>query len=423
MRYEKLAEHGLRQESQDKINIHSLLSCRRRPAAGNNREGSRGEYFPGFSPVQTSLVKITCFTAAMLLIFISGCTNLTYVKPSSSSTPPESQMLQTNLYGRLDNWQPVGFEAKPFASLIQHSFCEEGGDFDPDVSGDGKWIVFSSLRHSPNPDIYIKRTSGSTATRLTSDPASEIQPNFSPSGDKVAYASNRSGNWDIWVIGVDGTNPVCLTNGNSNDIHPSWSPDGKYIVYCSFGSRSNQWELWIVDTANPSVKKYIGYGLFPEWSPNPKVSKIAYQQGRYRGSQWFSIWTLDMVDGEAKFPTEIISSVSHACICPTWSPDASKIAYSTVGGSSYEKAVPEAVVGSTGEDVWVIDIDGRNNLRLTQGDASNFSPNWSPDGRIFFCSDRKGIENIWSIKPNQVDFVAEKPIDLTRHPQGPVQAN
>jgi len=108
-------------------------------------------------------------------------------------------------YGQLDGWQAVNYVSRPFNSLVQHSFCEEGGDFDPDVSADGRWMVFSSLRHSPNPDLYIKQISGSTATRLTSDPASEIQPSFSPTGDKVAYASNRSGSWDIWVIGVDGT--------------------------------------------------------------------------------------------------------------------------------------------------------------------------------------------------------------------------
>jgi len=322
----------------------------------------------------------------------------------------------------MDTYEPVGFDANPFASLIQHSFCEEGGDFDPDVSFDNGWIVFSSLRNSPNPDIYIKKVSGFTATRLTSDPASEIQPCFSPDGSKVAYATNRSGSWNIWVIGVDGTNPVCMTSGVSNDIHPSWSPDGKHIVYCSYGPRSSQWELWLVDTENPSVKKWIGYGVFPEWSPNPKVSKIAFQLARYRGSQWFSIWTVDIIDGEAKFPTEIVNNVNYACITPSWSSDARQLAFCTVSKSVYEKTDP-AVPGTSGEDIWMIDLDGRNANRITNSDAADYSPTWSSDGRVFFCSDRKYIDNIWSTKPYGVDFKTETPVQLSQHPQRAVLAN
>jgi len=363
---------------------------------------------------------IACLIGLVIFLGLTGCAGRQGFYPGH--TNDAHNPIQTNLYGQLEGWQPVSFEAKPFASLIQHSFTEEGGDYDPDTSSDGNWIVYSSLQHSPNPDLYLKRTHGATVTRLTSDPASEIQPCFSPLGDKVAYASNRSGSWDIWVVGVDGTNPTRLTGGNTNCIHPSWSPDGKTIVYCAFGPRSSQWELWTVSVETPSIKKWIGYGVFPVWCPNPKISKIAFQLARYRGSQWFSVWTVDLVDGEAKFPTEISSSVHHACICPAWAPDGTKLAYSTVSRSNYEKT-KNPVPDTSGEDIWIVDLDGRNSLRLTNTDASNFSPCWGPDGRVYFCSDRKSIDNIWSVKPYRVNFAAEQPVDLSKHPQTAVFAN
>jgi len=416
MRQKNLSRLVLGKESQQSnVERLSTLQGWRPTCAGTNCESTPPK------TMRTDHTKFMAGTIIISLLLVSGCSH--FRQNFGGSKPQNSQPLQTNLYGNLSGWEPVAFEAKPFASLVQHSFSEEGGDYDPSVSPDGKWIAFSTLRHSPNPDIYIKQVHGFTATRLTSDPASEIQPSFSPQGDKVAYASNRSGNWDIWVIGVDGTNPVRLTTGISNDIHPSWSPDGKNIVYCSLGARSKQWELWVVNTENSSLKKWIGYGLFPEWCPNPKIPKIAFQQARYRGSRWFSIWTVDFVDGEAKFPTIIATSVDYACVCPAWSPDGSKLAYSTVGSSIYENTespVPE----SSGEDIWIVDLDGRNNLRLTQVDASNFSPSWGPDGTVYFCSDRKNIENIWSVRPHRIQFEQEKAVDLSQHPlNSSVRAN
>ena len=411
---------GLEPEQDSQRRFFSSPPGRRPMCVGTDRQRKLPHFMSGAVRLNLSAKSILCLSLLWAWLLLAGCTDFHSWFGRPKAQKPNT--LATNLYGQLDGWQPVSFSAKPFASLSQHSFAEEGGDYDPDVSSDGKWLVFSSLQHSPNPDLYIKQVSGATVTRLTSDPASEIQPSFSPLGDKVAYASNRTGNWDIWVVGVDGTSPTRLTSGAGNNIHPSWSPDGKQIAYCSFGPRSNQWELWILSVENPSVKKWIGYGLFPRWCPNPKIPKIAFQLARYRGSKWFSVWTVDVVEGEAKFPTEIVSSVNCACICPAWSPDGAKIVYSTVSRSNYEK-VENVVPDNSGEDIWVVDLDGRNNLRLTNADAANFSPCWSADGRVFFCSDRKGIENVWSIKPNQVNFALEKPVDLSRHPQTSVLAN
>ena len=366
------------------------------------------------------IIKIIGFVVAVAVV-VGGCSRSAAVLDDRGTVM--SPTLQTNLYGQLDPWQSVEFSARPMASLIQHSFCQEGGDFDPDISTDGTWMVFSSLRHAPNPDLYIKRIDGATATRLTSDPASEIQPCFSPDAAKVAYASNRSGSWDIWVVGVDGSNPVRITTDNANAMHPSFSPDGKRLVYCAYGSKSGQWELWIVHLDNPAVKQWIGYGVFPQWCPNADVPKIAFQLPRYRGDRWFSIWTIDLVDDEARYPTEIISSVHHACICPAWMADGSKLLYSTVGNAADRADTDSDIPSTVGQDVWMVDLDGRNNVRLTSGDSGNYSPAWAPDGRVFYCSDRTGVDNVWSTMPQRMDFQQARTVDLSKHPQAALSAN
>ena len=53
-----------------------------------------------------------------------------------------------------------------------------------------------------------------------------------------------------------------VTSGPAQDLHPSFSPDGKKLAYSSMGQRSNQWEIWTVNLTT-GEKKMIAFGLFP----------------------------------------------------------------------------------------------------------------------------------------------------------------
>lgn len=52
-------------------------------------------------------------------------------------------------------------------------------------------------------------------------------------------------------------------------------------------------------------------------------------------------------------------------------------------------------------DIWLIDVDGRNQMQLTRSNAADGRPRWSPDGRrLAFLSDRDGRAAIWLIDAN-----------------------
>ena len=115
---------------------------------------------------------------------------------------------EISMFGDVSDGRGRDYFTRAAGSMRQHTFTELGADTDADIDADGRRMVFSSTRHNIYADLYIKSIDGVAVTQLTSDPSSDIQPSFSPSGEHVAFASDRSGNWDIWIISAEGGQPV-----------------------------------------------------------------------------------------------------------------------------------------------------------------------------------------------------------------------
>jgi TolB protein len=297
------------------------------------------------------------------------------------------------------------------------SFTHEGADFDPEVDPTGKFVVYASTRHRTQSDIYIKAIDGNAITQLTSDPAADMMPTFSPDGRQIAFASERSGNWDIYVMEARGGQAVQITDSPAHEIHPSFSPDGTQLVYSTLSQASGQWELVVVDLANTATKKYIGSGLLPNWSPVD--NRIVFQRARQRGTRWFSIWTLTYENGEAHSPTELAASDNAACITPDWSPDGKHVVFCTVINPQYDDGR-----SPTYADLWVMEEDGSNRSRLTHGQFTNLQPDWSRGGSIFFVSDRggEGLENVFALRADQAIRVADAAGEPNQRPDNTATA-
>lgn len=108
-----------------------------------------------------------------------------------------------------------------------------------DLSPDGTTLLFEILG-----DLYTLPVTGGAARRITSGPGYDMQPRFSPDGNRIVFVSDRNGSENLWLADRDGANPRPLTTGErENYVSPIWAPDGRYVI----ATKDNQLWMWHVD--------------------------------------------------------------------------------------------------------------------------------------------------------------------------------
>jgi len=102
-------------------------------------------------------------------------------------------------------------QAQPAAThpLSVHDMLAMERISDTQVSPDGQWLVFT-LRETDleanrgRTDIWIAGADGKNLKRLTSHPAADTNPRWSPCGKCIFFISSRSGSSQVWRIKLDG---------------------------------------------------------------------------------------------------------------------------------------------------------------------------------------------------------------------------
>jgi imidazolonepropionase-like amidohydrolase/Tol biopolymer transport system component len=212
----------------------------------------------------------------------------------------------------------------------------EGTWMNVDVSPDGRQIVFDLLG-----DIYLMPIGGGSATRITSGPAFDMQPRFSPDGKRIAMASDRNGATNIWTIAVDGKDARQISRDTRWFINsPTWSPDGEFIfarhhfvkerslgageiwMYHASGAEGLQVTektSWQKDQGEPAVShdgRYLYYSRDVTPGQNFEYDKNPYQT-------IYAVMQRDLRTGKEK---RLISRPGGS-VAPRPSPDGTRIAF------------------------------------------------------------------------------------------------
>jgi hypothetical protein len=120
---------------------------------------------------------------------------------------------------------------------------EPADEMDPLLSRDGGRVVFSS-RHGQRKGVYLKTLESTAAPELLleEDQWTKVPLSFSPDGHQLLYSMfHPQTSFDLWVVALSGERrPVSFVRTVGDERHGAFSPDGRWIVYESSESGRNE---------------------------------------------------------------------------------------------------------------------------------------------------------------------------------------
>ncbi len=283
-------------------------------------------------------------------------------------------------------------DSLPLATTRTVSFdVSEGTWMSLDLSPDGQTIVFELLG-----DLYTLPVAGGTATRLTSGPAFDSQPRYSPDGKHIVFLSDRNGAENVWICDADGRNAKPVTKGATNlYASPEWTPDGNYVVASRTSVLGSIYELWLYHKDGGSgtamIKSGVRGGLFggqgwntlgAAFGADPRYVWVARHRNGFGYDLKFPLWQVAIYDrqtGKTFVQTDLYGSAMR----PIPSPDGKWLVYATRYDTETGLRLRNL---ATGDEKWLAypvtrdDQESRFTRDLEPGSS------WTPDSRALITS-------------------------------------
>jgi dipeptidyl aminopeptidase/acylaminoacyl peptidase len=255
---------------------------------------------------------------------------------------------------------------------------------DPAASPDGQWIAYTLTTpelaaNKTTSDIWLVPSAGGPARRLTSHPAHDRTPAWSPDGTWIMFASTRSGSQQLWLIHPDGTGERQITTISTEASDAVWSPDGKTVAFVSevfpefstrpYGESDSLNRTKLDELVNGKVRaKIMTKLLYREWN--------SWRDGKRK-----HIFVQTLEGGEPRDLTPgdrdavPFSQTFSAGIDFAFSPDGKEIAYTATPWPVREEA------WRTNHDLYTVPVTGGTPRQITTNPAADGYPRYSPDGK------------------------------------------
>ncbi len=231
---------------------------------------------------------------------------------------------------------------------------------------------------------------GSTSFSVNTDrvvvavPATVVDISSAAVADRVVFASDRHRTFyfNIYSMKADGTDVRRLTDGLAEDKTPAWSPDARQIAFTSDRSGNNEIYVMNEDGSNViQVTRDAAFDWEPSWSPDGQ--HIAFTTNRDGNWEIYAAPAPRASAGANAAGSDAVRLTNSNAYDwqPAWSPDGRQIAFTSDRDGHWQ--------------IYLMNIDGSDVRRLTSSRGEDRDPAWSPDGqRIAFVSTR---DRAWEI--------------------------
>ncbi len=363
---------------------------------------------------------------------------------------PDGKQAAYNWFNKDSSWdlRVVGLDGSGPRILSSNKEVEEP---DPvDWSPDGKYILarFSKLDRT-NQIVLVSVADGSVRVLKTLDWRYPGKMSFSPDGRFIAYdfpPQQDSPSRDIFLLSTDGSREIPLVQHPANDLLLGWTPDGNRVLFAS--DRTGSMSVWDLEVVNgkPQGAPELLKADVGQIAALGFTRKGAFYYGVQIGRQDVYVATVDETTGKLlTAPNPVTQRYVGANSSPHWSPDGQYLAYSSQRGARQFRPGSSVIVIrsiKTGEEREIApklnyfglgpwSLDGRSLLlggtdtkgrqgifRIDAGGASltpvllsepgtqGLLAEWSPDGKAIFIGRH--------IKAAKSDSIVERDLETGR---------
>ncbi|RPH60685.1 MAG: hypothetical protein EHM81_05775 [Chloroflexi bacterium] len=321
-------------------------------------------------------IQRTLLFLMLSLALIAGCSSGTQATKQPPAPPAAT------------SFPPTATEAPPTPSdtpIPSPTFTPTPTSLPP-LTGSGGGVIAFTLLSRNNWYIQLMNADGSSQQRLDVGYKSYkggYEPGWSPDGMKIVYQNNG-----LWIADIASgeVSPLPAKVTNRYVVKPAWSPDGEWIAFLNEdGFRG---DIYLVKPDGSDLKRLTDSADISRdgnlvWSPDGK--QLAFSAEREGNIEIYVMGVqeaIKTINGRQRQLTDTKAPTRN--LVTSWSADGSRLAFSSDRDGNTE--------------IYLVNPDGSNVLRLTNNAAFDAAPAWSPDGKqIAFISNRDGETEIYAV--------------------------